>query len=165
MRITLKEATPEEAPAIAAMRTAVAHHLLARYGKGPWGSDVTERGVRFGMKTGKVFVAKVRGAVVATLRLSTRKPWAIDRSYFTDCARPLYLTDMAVTPAKQRHGVGRQCLERALEICARWPANGIYLDAFDADAGAGGFYARCGYREVGRVTYRKCPLVYFEHML
>lgn len=39
------------------------------------------------------------------------------------------------------------------------------LDAYDADAGAGGFYAKCGFLEAGRVTYRKVPLVYFELML
>jgi hypothetical protein len=27
------------------------------------------------------------------------------------------------------------------------------------------FYAKCGYREVGRVTYRGTPLVYFERLL
>ena len=39
------------------------------------------------------------------------------------------------------------------------------VDAYDADAGAGGFYARCGYTEVGRVTYRGVPHVYYEHVL
>jgi hypothetical protein len=29
-------------------------------------------------------------------------------------------------------------------------------------AGSGSFYAKCGYREVGRVTYRSVPLRYFE---
>ena len=41
-----------------------------------------------------------------------------------------------------------------------WPSDGIHLDAYDADAGA--FYAKCGYREVARVSYSKTPLVYFE---
>lgn len=43
-----------------------------------------------------------------------------------------------------------------------WPADAIRLDAFDAAAGAGPFYAKCGFREVARVTYRKDPLIYFE---
>jgi hypothetical protein len=42
------------------------------------------------------------------------------------------------------------------------PRYALRLDAYDADAGAGGFYAKCGFREVGRVVYRKNPLVYFE---
>jgi len=34
-----------------------------------------------------------------------------------------------------------------------------------AQAGAGGFYARCGCIERGRVTYRKAPLIYYEMLL
>ena len=41
----------------------------------------------------------------------------------------------------------------------------IRLDAYDAPAGAGPFYSRCGFREMGRVIYRKVPLVYFEQLL
>ena len=44
-------------------------------------------------------------------------------------------------------------------------AAAIRLDAYDSTAGAGGFYARCGYREVGRVTYRGTALIYFESLL
>jgi hypothetical protein len=29
------------------------------------------------------------------------------------------------------------------------------MEAYDAAAGAGEFYSKCGFREVGRVTYRK----------
>ena len=36
------------------------------------------------------------------------------------------------------------------------------LDAYDSAAGAGSFDAKCGDREVGRVTYRTVPLRYFE---
>lgn len=39
------------------------------------------------------------------------------------------------------------------------------LDAYDADAGAGSFYAKCGYQERERVIYRGTPLVYFELLI
>jgi hypothetical protein len=45
------------------------------------------------------------------------------------------------------------------------PADAIPLGAFDAKAGAGPFYARYGYTEVGRVTYRNAPLIYYELLL
>jgi hypothetical protein len=32
-------------------------------------------------------------------------------------------------------------------------------------AGAGGFYAKRGYRETGHFTYRGAPLVYYELLL
>ncbi len=95
----------------------------------------------------------------------TKKPWAIDTGYFSRCRKPVYLLGMATTPTKQRQGLGRRCLEQAKEIVAAWPADAIRLDAYDAAAGAGEFYAKCGWTEVGRVVYRKAPLIYYEFLL
>jgi GNAT superfamily N-acetyltransferase len=72
---------------------------------------------------------------------------------------------MAVHPDLQRKGIGRQLMKKAEAIARAWPADAIRLDAFDAKAGAGPFYAKCGYREVARVVYKKDPLVYFELVL
>ena len=105
------------------------------------------------------------GSTIATFKLATKKPWAIDTRYFTPCRKPLYLTSMAVDPARQRHGIGRLCLEDARRVAREWPAQAIRLDAYNAPAGAGDFYAKCGFREVGRVTYRSVPLLYFELVL
>jgi GNAT superfamily N-acetyltransferase len=83
-------------------------------------------------------------------------------AYFTPVRKAIYLTGMAVQPRLQRQGVGRLLMERAVAMTRDWPADAIRLDAFDAVAGAGGFYARCGMREMGRVKYRNAPLIYFE---
>jgi GNAT superfamily N-acetyltransferase len=72
---------------------------------------------------------------------------------------------MAVHPEMQRKGVGRQLLEKARSMAKDWPSDALRLDAYDTESGAGGFYAKCGFREVGRATYRKAPLVYFELLL
>jgi GNAT superfamily N-acetyltransferase len=106
-----------------------------------------------------------RNQLVATLRLATKKPWAIDVAYFTTCKRPVYLTDMAVEPTMQGQGVGRRCVAQAIDLVRTWPGDAIRLDAYDAAAGAGQFYRKCGFREVGRVVYRGNPLVYFELLL
>lgn len=159
-RLTL--AGVADATEIAALRTAVADHLTATFGRGHWSSAVSERGVLFAMRRGRVYVARERGRIVATLCLTTRKPWAIDRAYFTDLARPLYLIDMAVRPARQRRGLGRRCLADVDRIVASWPADGVRLDAYDGPAGAGGFYAACGFASRGRAVYRGVPLLYFE---
>lgn len=117
------------------------------------------------LRTSHIVVARERDRIVATLRLATKKPWAIDVAHFTKVPRPLYLTDMAVAPDSQHQGVGRRLLEEATRVARAWPSQAIRLDAYDAAAGAGGFYAKCGYREVGRVTYRGTPLVYYEMVL
>ena len=72
---------------------------------------------------------------------------------------------MAVAPEMQGRGFGRLCIEEARRIGREWPADAIRLDAYDAAAGAGDFYRKCGFREVGRVVYRSTPLVYFEMLL
>ena len=165
MKIKLEIGTSRDVGDLVLLRNAVSHDLTSRYGNGHWTSNASERGVLFQMTRARVYIARYRGLLVATLALSKRKPWAIDTSYFSKCGKPLYLVGMAVLPAKQRQGIGKRCLEEAARIARAWPADAIRLDAFDADAGAGGFYARCGYREVGRASYRNTPLIYYELLL
>jgi GNAT superfamily N-acetyltransferase len=155
-------AVESDAAAIAALRNDVAQDLTRRYGKGHWSFGASDRGVATAMKTSRVLIAREGDAIVATLRLATKKPWAIDRAYFSTVGRPLYLTDMAVAAAMQRRGIGRHILEEAKSIARAWPADAIRLDAYDAPAGAGQFYAKCGFKQVGRKVYRGVPLLYFE---
>ena len=161
----LERAKVRDAAAIAALRTAANQHLTARYGTGHWSGCVTERWVRFRMRNEHVYVMRHRGVIVATFILATKKPWSIDRSYFSPVKRPLYMIEVAVTPAMQRKGIGTKCVAAATVLCKAWPADALMLDAHDAAAGAGGFYRRCGFREVGRASYRKVPLVYFEKVI
>ena len=162
MRFSFKPGTADDAVALAALHTAVSDHLTRQHGLGPWSSKTSEKGVQYAMRTSRVFVARVENEIVATLRLATKKPWAIDTNYFTVCRRPLYLLAMAVTPTWQRQGIGKRCLEEAVEIAKAWPSDAIRLDAYYAAAGAGPFYVRCGWTEVGRVVYRNTPLIYYE---
>jgi GNAT superfamily N-acetyltransferase len=162
MDVQLREAAERDASKIAELRSATAGKLTKHFGSGPWSGIATEKGVRFDMRNSKVFAAYHESRLIATLRLTEKKPWAIDRTRFSASVRPLYLLSMAVTPDQQRQGVGRQCVAQMREICRLWPADAIRLDAYDAPAGAGPFYAKCGFRNVGRAVYRGCPLLYFE---
>ena len=165
MCVRLNLALPGDVPALARLRTAVADRLTRDFGPGHWSSPVTEAAQARSVERSEVFVARLNGRVVATLRLATKKPWAIDPAYFTRVAKPLYLTDMAVAPEFQRLGIGRGCMAEAARLAWLWPADAIRLDAYDAAAGAGPFYAKCGLREVGRVVYRRNPLIYYELVL
>jgi GNAT superfamily N-acetyltransferase len=166
MKLKLQVATAEDVSGLVSLRAAVNAHLIAQFGKGYWASGCTDKGVLFAMKRGTVYVVK-DGAdqVIATLTLSTRKPWAIDTKYFSASKRPLYLTSMEVSPDRQRKGFGKQCLDEARRIAREWPADAIRLDAYDAAAGAGEFYRKCGFREVGRAIYRNARLIYFEMLV
>ena len=162
MRVRLAVATPSDASGIATLHAAVAQRLTAEFGEGHWSRAPSERAVIADLRRSTVYFARGLGKVIATLALSTRKPWAIDKTYFSPAENPLYLTSMAIDPSLQRKGIGRRCMEEAVTAARSWPADAIRLDAYDAPAGAGGFYASCGFREVGRVVYRKTPLVYYE---
>ena len=165
MRFRFELASTADAAALAVLHTAVADDLTQKHGRGPWSTKTSEKGVLLALRTSQVFIARQGDEIVGTLRLATKKPWAIDVSYFAKCAKPVYLLAMAVAPAKQRHGIGRRCFEEAVRIAKALPADAIRLDAYDAAAGAGGFYAGCGCTEVGRVVYRNTPLVYYEFLL
>jgi GNAT superfamily N-acetyltransferase len=164
-RLTVKPGTAEDATPLAALHTSVAEELTRLHGRGTWSSKTSEKGILFALRTSRVFVAREGADIVATFRLATKKPWAIDTSYFSPCSKALYLLGMAVTPPRQGHGIGRKCLEEAVRIARTWPSDALRLDAFEGDAGAGGFYSRCGWCEVGRTSYRGTRLIYYEFRL
>jgi len=165
LRLSFARANTADAAKVAKVRAAAAEDLTVRFGRGYWSSVPTERGVLAGMRDSHVLIARRGAAIVGTCRLSRRKPWATDVAYFTRVTYPIYLTDMAVRPDYQRKGIGRALLERAVGLALEWDADAIRLDAHDADAGAGDFYQRCGFRRTGTVTYRDVPLVYYERLL
>jgi GNAT superfamily N-acetyltransferase len=162
---TISHASADDAEAIAALRNAVADDLTSRHGRGWWSRQSTPKGVLLEQRISKVYVVRARRKLVATFRLATKKPWAIDPAYFARVERPLYLHAVAVAPTHQGRGIGSRCLEAAEKIARDWPANAIRVDAFDHAAGAGEFYRKNGFREVGSVTYRGVPLIYFERLL
>jgi GNAT superfamily N-acetyltransferase len=165
MSLKFEIATVRNAAALATLHTAVAGHLTSLHGHGPWSAKTSEKGILYAMRTSRVFVVRDGNEIVATLRLTTKRPWAIDQSYFTTCQRPLYLLAMAVMPARQHKGIGRWSLEKAKQAAQKWKADVIRLDAYDADAGAGLFYANCGFTEMGRTSYRNAPLIYYEWLV
>jgi len=158
-------ATEGDALALKALHNAVSGAFLLRYRFGPW-SVTTETDMLLLIRNSRCIVAWSFGSIVGTLHLRTKKPWAVHIPYFTRVKKALYLTEMAVFPTMQRQGIGRMLLEEATRQARAWPAGAIRLDTFDADAGAGGFYAKCGFREVGRMRDRRgLPLIFFELLL
>src|SRR5688500_8824249 len=127
---------------IAALQNAAAGALTARFGEGHWSSLATERGAALAQRHARVRVGRSGKRILTVLRLATKKPWAIDVSYFTPVRRPLYLTGMAVSVGHQRQGLGKLALDDARAVAKSWPADAIRLDAYDADAEAGDLYRR-----------------------
>lgn len=170
-KLKFYRAIASDAQEIAALHNCATQRLLEKFGHGPWNTETTEkqvlRSINVPTHLAYILIARDGGKIVGTLRLATKKPWAIDLGYFGSCGKSLYLTSMAVAPERQGRGVGRRCIAEAERIARTWPQpiHSIRLDAYNLPAGAGAFYAKCGFREVGRVTYRKTPLIYFELIL
>ena len=162
MVLSFSLATDADAEDVQRVRAAAAEHLTAVHGRGPWSSVASVNGVLFGMRYAKVLQVRDGDALVATLRLATRKPWTMDEDMFTAVPRPLYLMDMAVLPDHQRQGVGRIALLEAARLAREWPADALRLDAYQGPAGAGPFYQRSGYRCVGKNEFRGVPYEYYE---
>jgi GNAT superfamily N-acetyltransferase len=164
-RLRFRDATLDDAPVIAGLQNAAAGALTARFGAGHWSSLVKERSAALAQRHARVRVGRSGTRILTVVSLATKKPWAIDVSYFTPVKRPLYLTGLAVSVAHQGHGLGRLAIEDACEVARGWPAEAIRLDAYDSQAGAGDFYLKCGFSERGRIVYRDDPLVYYELLL
>jgi GNAT superfamily N-acetyltransferase len=165
VRLRFRDATLKDVAVIAALHNAAAGALTERFGAGHWSSLVSERSAELSLRHARVRLGLSGKQTVTVLRLATKKPWAVDVSYFTPVKRPLYLTGMAVAVAHQGEGLGRQALADARATAKSWPADAIRLDAYDAKAGAGDFYSKCGFRERGRIVYRGDPLIYYELLL
>jgi len=163
--LTFRDATLADVAIIAALQNAAAGALTARFGAGHWSMLTTELGAALAQRHARVRLGRDGRRVLTVLRLATKKPWAIDVTYFTPVKRPLYLTGMIVSTAHQGEGLGRRALEDAGAVAKSWPADAIRLDAYDATAGAGAFYERCGFTGRGRVVYKGTPLVYYEMVL
>ena len=165
MHLKFRDATLDDVPVIAALHNAAAGALTARFGVGHWSTLGSERSAALAQRHARVRVGREGKRILTVLRLATKKPWAIDVSYFTPVKRPLYLTGMAVAVTHQGHGLGRLALDDAHAAAESWPADAIRLDAYDHAAGAGEFYLESGYAERGHVVYKGDPLVYFELLL
>jgi GNAT superfamily N-acetyltransferase len=146
------------------VRVAAADRLTRDFGDGHWSAHTHDGAVMRDIAASRVLVARAGTRIVGTLTLQTKKPWAIDPEYFSACKKAIYLINMAVSPDKQRTGVGRALLDHAAQVAREIPVGAIRLDAYDAPAGAGEFYRKCGYTPKGGKVYRGVPLLYFEFM-
>jgi GNAT superfamily N-acetyltransferase len=165
MTISIMLAADADALELAMLRKSVSEDLPRRHGRGHWSHGGSERGVLRDIWTSRVLVARAESRIIATLSLATKKPWAIDVNDFTPVKRSLYLLAMAVAAHAQGRGVGRQLITEAVAVARDCSSQAIRLDAYDASAGAGIFYGKCGFNEAGRVEYRGTPLIYLELLL
>lgn len=162
MNVEIGVATASDAGALAALRTAVAQRMTQQFGEGGWSATPSEPEVVKQVRASRVLVARQGGEIVGTVRLTRALPWAIDASAFTNVETALYVLGLAVAPHSRGQGIGRALMEAVKEATRTWPADALWLDAYEHAAGAGPFYLECGFRPVGRTKHREMPLIYYE---
>ncbi|THU37073.1 GNAT family N-acetyltransferase [Niastella caeni] len=165
MNVSISLAVPGDAAAIAEVISQAARDLTAKHGQGHWSAVASEKGVLSGLNKARILLARNNETVIGTLRLTTLRPWVIDPAYFTPVPRPVYLVDMAIRPDYQRIGVGRSLIEEAKKMVTALAGDAIRLDAYEGVAGAGGFYEKCGFTEMGHIVYKTVPHIYFEWLI
>lgn len=165
MALSFRLATEADLPALLELRLAVDADQQRRFGDDRWSTTINERSVARALKSSRVVVGVKRGRIVGTARMETKKPWAIDLEYFTPVGKAVYLHDVDVHPELQRSGIGLRLMDQVTTVARKWPVDAVRLDAYDGPSGGGPFYAKCGFRELGRTVYRGVPLVYFERIL
>jgi predicted N-acetyltransferase YhbS len=159
---TISVATVEDAPALVALRTAVAKDMTRQFGEGDWSAAPSEALVVKQLRASRVLVARRESQVLGTVRLTTAQQWAFDTSAFSPARTAVYVLGLAVAPDARGQGIGSDLMEAAKASASTWPADAVWLDAYDDRAGAGPFYVRCGFREVSRTRFGTVPLIYYE---
>jgi GNAT superfamily N-acetyltransferase len=151
-----------DARAIALLRVAVARDMTRQFGPGHWSACPSKAVVSRQLRASRVLVAREGADIVGTVRLVTAIPTLFTAGGFTSVNTALYLLGLAVAPVRRRRGIGMQLMDAAKDAARAWPAQALWLDAYDHAAGAGSFYLRCGFHEVGRGSNGEVPLIFYE---
>jgi ribosomal protein S18 acetylase RimI-like enzyme len=164
-KATISVASRNDAAALAAMRSAVARGMTERFGHGHWSAYPSRAEVARQLRASLVLVARSGAQIIGTVRLVRALPGLFDAGAFTPVANPWYVLGLAVAPQCRGQGVGRELMDAAKEAARSRGADALWLDAYVHEAGAGPFYEKCGFRQVGRTQYREVPLNYYEWLV
>lgn len=160
--LTIANATRADARALTSLRVGVAQRLTLDHGGGPWSACPSRAMVIRQMRASHMLVARRGAEIVGTVRLIRANPLLLDAQAFTPVGVALYLIGLAVAPLVRGQGIGRELVETCKEVARSWPAQALWLDCYDTVAGAGPFYEKCGFRQVGPVVFKDAPLRFYE---
>lgn len=165
MELRFRLASQTDIPELLRLQLAIDADQAECFGDDRYTTTISEKSIARSLKSSRMVIATRRGQIVGTVRMETKKPWAIDLSYFTPGCKAIYLHNVNVDPTLQRSGIGRQLMERVKHVAKEWPVDAIRLDAYDGPSGAGPFYRKCGFKKMGHAVYRGVPLIYYELVL
>lgn len=162
MKASISAASTRDARELLGLRTRVALGMTQEFGPGHWSSCPSKADVLRQLRASRVLIARRDGEIIGTVRLARALPSLIDSGAFTAVATALYVLGLAVAPEARGQGVGRDLIEAAKATARSWPANALWLDAYQHSAGAGPFYEKCGFRAIGPSSHGEVPLIFYE---
>jgi ribosomal protein S18 acetylase RimI-like enzyme len=140
---TVRDLKPDDAPRVLALLREVAQGLQKR-GSGQWasfldgGEDIVAR--RF--REGSVILAERGGRDAGCMALQNRDGFWDELGH--DGAA-LWIHDLAVHPAFNRHGLGKALLDLAGNLARANAKSCLRLDVYDSNAKLIAYYARLGF--------------------
>ena len=165
-KVSVRRAELSEIAAIHALSSAASADLTDRFGSGHWSKVTARKTLRKAVGDRTLYVIEKGRQLVGTFRLSDKKIGFYRKAWFSWPQDPAgYLRDMAVHPAHQRRGIGRQAMKAIERHAGREGLRAVRFDAYEGGAGAGSFYRKCGYSLVQRGTINGVPLEYYEKTL
>lgn len=159
---SISVASLRDAPALLDLRTRIAHEMTRQHGVGHWSPVPSKSDVLRQLRASRVLIASRGADMIGTVRLVQAMPALIDSGSFTPVDTALYVLGLGVSPDARGQGIGRDLMEAAKAVARSWPAEALWLDAYQHRAGAGAFYEKCGFRAVGPSTQGEVPLIYYE---
>ena len=145
---------------------AAANDLTTRFGVAHWSAIPSMEALRKYADQGDLYVVEAEADAIGTLRLTDRKIGFYRSEWFANPKdNAAYLLDMAIDPRHQRRGIGRRSMRLAEELARAKGSRAIRLDAYAGPAGAGRFYAKCGYRLVHAGEFNGVALEYYETLI
>ncbi len=145
--VDVRPAAPDDAPAILALRTA-AEHWLAGRGIEQWHpGEVTLADITRQARAGEWHLVRADGVARAALRLLWSDPM------WTGIGTPrpaVYVHGLVIDRAYAGHRLGARLLDWAGDQGRRAGADVLRLDCVEANPGLRSYYARLGFRQVGR---------------
>lgn len=163
LNVSIAIADRTDAQDLATLRSNVARGLTEEFGHGHWSPCPSRAEVVRNLRASHVLIARRESQIVGTVRLVVAEQSAIDSTAFTPVDTALYVLGLAVSRDTRGQGIGRSLMEAAKDAARAWPADALWLDAYQQEGvGAGPFYLKCGFRAVGPSALQEVPLTYYE---
>jgi GNAT superfamily N-acetyltransferase len=165
--VTIRLARLKEIPAIIALRRAAAEDLTRRVGvTGDWSRVYVLPVIRRAVLGGPLCVIEDAGEMVGTFTLDQRAKGYYRPEWFANPADPaFYLRSLSIRVDKQRQGIGRKALAAVEDMARHGGVKAIRCDTYAGEAGADGFYAKCGFTALRGIDDGGTRLVIYEKLV